>query len=102
MAKKRKTWEARLYLGRDQDGHEAYEWIGRFATKRERDEAVALARVERRQREQRAKLPPGERITVAAYADQALERKREGRCSRSRAAASNARASTCGARGSAT
>jgi integrase len=44
-----------------------------------RNEAVALARIERREREQRAKLPPGERVTVAAYADQALERKRDGR-----------------------
>ena len=78
-AKKPKTYEGRLYLGHDEDGRERYEWVGRFATKRERDEAVAFARVERRQGEERAKLPPGERVTVAAYADQALERKREGR-----------------------
>ena len=35
------------YLGRDQDGKQQFWWVGRFATKRERDDAVAKARTER-------------------------------------------------------
>ena len=76
---KRKTWEGRVYLGLDANGREQYEWVGRFTTKRERDEAVALRRVELRQRQAVAQLPPGDRTTVAEYADRVLERKRDGR-----------------------
>lgn len=41
-ASKPKTWVGRVYLG---DGE--YHWVGRFTTKRERDQAVAQARVDR-------------------------------------------------------
>lgn len=44
---KRKTWPGRIYLGRDETGAQRFHWVGRFATKRERDAAVATARVER-------------------------------------------------------
>lgn len=42
---KRKQWTGRVYLGRDQDGKQRFHWVGRFPTRRERDEAVAEARV---------------------------------------------------------
>jgi integrase len=46
-ARKGRTWTGRVYLGRDEDGKTLYHWVGRFATKRERDDAVARAKVER-------------------------------------------------------
>jgi integrase len=46
-AKKRRTWPGRVYLGRDDEGRQQFWWVGRFATKRERDDAVARARTER-------------------------------------------------------
>jgi integrase len=42
---KKKRWEGRIYLGRDDDGKQQFHWVGRFDTKRERDDAVAEARV---------------------------------------------------------
>jgi hypothetical protein len=47
MSSKRKTWIGRVYLGRDADGQQQFYWVGRFAAKRERDDAVALAKVTR-------------------------------------------------------
>lgn len=44
MSKKRK-WIGRIYLGTDADGKQQFEWVGRFDTKRERDDAVAEARI---------------------------------------------------------
>lgn len=41
---KRKQWTGRVYLGRDESGKQIIHWVGRFDTKRERDEAVARAR----------------------------------------------------------
>jgi len=41
----KKQWTARLYLGRDADGKQLFKWIGRFDTKRERDGALAEARL---------------------------------------------------------
>ena len=38
----RKTYVGRVYLG----GHGAAKWVGRFPTKKARDDAVAAARVE--------------------------------------------------------
>jgi integrase len=46
MAAKRKTWPGRVYLGTDDQGKEMYSWVGRFATRKERDAAVARRRVE--------------------------------------------------------
>ncbi len=43
---KKKRWEGRIYLGRDENGRQRFHWVGRFATKRERDDAVAEARVQ--------------------------------------------------------
>lgn len=37
-------WPGRVYLGRDENGREHHHWVGRFDTKRERDDAVAQAR----------------------------------------------------------
>jgi integrase len=42
----KKQWTGRLYLGRDENDKQIFKWIGRFDTKRERDEAVALAKLE--------------------------------------------------------
>jgi integrase len=42
---KRRQWEGRIYLGRDADGKQRFHWVGRFATRRERDGAVAEERV---------------------------------------------------------
>lgn len=47
MTSKRKTWTGRVFIGRDSNGRQRFHWLGRFATKRERDDAVARARVER-------------------------------------------------------
>lgn len=42
----KKTWVARLYLGRDESGAQQFKWVGRFDTKRERDKALGEARLE--------------------------------------------------------
>ena len=47
MTSKAKQFEGRLYLGRDESGREQYEWVGRFATAKERDDAVMRRRWER-------------------------------------------------------
>lgn len=73
MASKPKQFEARLYLGRV-DGHDQYEWLGRFATEKERDEALARAKEKRDAEAANEKRPPGERITCAVNADEYLER----------------------------
>ena len=64
-AKKRRTYEGRVYTGLDDTGRSTYQWVGRFVTKRERDEAVALARVRFREASARAGLPAGQRVTVS-------------------------------------
>lgn len=63
MAKK---WHGRVYLGQDADGKQLIKWVGRFDTKRERDRAVAQARLELEQGG-RADLP-----TCDAYVDRYL------------------------------
>lgn len=62
----KKTWVGRRYIGRDVEGKQQFEWLGRFDSKRERDEAVALARVAAR-RSGKATLP-----TCEAYVDRYL------------------------------
>jgi integrase len=42
---KRKRWTGRIYLGRDEDGKQIFHWVGRFDTRRERDEVVAEERI---------------------------------------------------------
>jgi integrase len=79
MAAKRKTWEGRVYLRTDENGKELYAWVGRFATKRERDQAVMRRRLELEAEEAEAKLPAGVRITCSEYADAYLARMGDGR-----------------------
>jgi len=63
----RKTYAGRVYLG-----HGRYHWVGRFSTKKARDDAVAAARVELRQG-----VP--ETITVGRWAETFLARYRRER-----------------------
>lgn len=42
----RKRWIGRVYQGTDEDGKQLFDWVGRFDTKRERDKAVTLRRLE--------------------------------------------------------
>jgi integrase len=73
-APKRRTWTGRVYLGRDELGQQQFHWVGRFATKRERDDAVAKARTERPwEREQNSSA-----MAVAAYVDDTLTRMESG------------------------
>jgi integrase len=57
MAKRRKRYEARIYLGRDESGKQRFDYIGRFDRKRDRDKAVRKAKEEREARELGAPLP---------------------------------------------
>jgi integrase len=50
MSKKRQ-WVGRIYLGRDENGKQQFDWVGRYATRRERDNAVAKRRVELQQQQ---------------------------------------------------
>jgi hypothetical protein len=42
---KKKEWSGRIYLARDDEGKQRFHWVGRFKTRRERDERVAEERV---------------------------------------------------------
>jgi integrase len=72
VSAKRRTWTGRLYLGTDPDGRERYHWLGRFPTKRERDNAVAQARVNRPWE------AAGAEFTVDAFAARYLARMESG------------------------
>lgn len=48
MSKKR--WPSRLYVGRDAEGKQVFEWVGYFDTKREAKQAVAERRIERKRK----------------------------------------------------
>ena len=73
-ARKRRTWTGRVYLGRDEHGQQQFHWVGRFATRRERDDAVAKARTERPwEREQGSTT-----MTVSEYVDDTLARMESG------------------------
>lgn len=67
-ARKKKRWEGRIYLGRDERGKQLFQFVGRFDTRRERDRAVAEARVER-QNSAPAALPSCERYVDRFLAD---------------------------------
>jgi integrase len=66
---KRKSWPGRIFIGRDENGKQLFHWVGRFDTKRERDDAVAKARTER---PWEAKSP--ERMTGGELADRYVAR----------------------------
>jgi integrase len=68
--KKSKSWSGRVYLGRDEQGQRQFHWVGRFATRRERDDAVAKARTER---PWETELRPDE-MTCDEWADRFLTR----------------------------
>jgi integrase len=57
MAKRRKQYEARIYLGRDASGKQRFEYIGRFDRKRDRNRALRKAKEEREGREAQAPFP---------------------------------------------
>ena len=44
----KKPYTGRIYIGRDANGKQLFQWVGRFAKKKERDEAVAAAKESRR------------------------------------------------------
>ena len=66
---KRKSWPGRVFIGRDENGKQQFHWVGRFDTKRERDDAVARARTER---PWQATVP--EQMTCAQWTDRYLAR----------------------------
>lgn len=61
----KKKWKGRVYLGRDEEGKQLFDWVGRFDTRRERDDAVARRRLELQQ--ESIELP-----TCDAYVDRFL------------------------------
>jgi integrase len=65
MSRKRKKWEGRIYIGRE-NGKQKFHHVGRFDTRRERDVAVAKARVELEE------ASPDELPTCDAYVDSYL------------------------------
>ena len=67
--RKRKTWTGRVYLGRDENRRQEFHWVGRFASKRERDDAVARARAEKPWEEKSASA-----MTCGEWADRYLDR----------------------------
>lgn len=68
MSAKKRSWPGRIYIGRDEAGKQEFHWVGRFDTKRERDDAIAKARVERPwERQDPAAMTCGE--LVARYLD---------------------------------
>jgi integrase len=66
---KHKRWEGRVYLGRDENGKQQFYRVGEFATRRERDAAVARARTERPW-----EVKPLDEMTGAELVDRYLER----------------------------
>lgn len=54
---RRKQYEARIYLGRDENGKQRFEYIGRFDRRRDRDRVLRKAKEEREGREARVPLP---------------------------------------------
>jgi integrase len=67
--KRKGGWPARIYLGKDEDGKQQFHWVGRFDTKRERDDAIARARTERPW-----DAPPVEKMTCDRLAERYLRR----------------------------
>lgn len=81
---KQKQWVARIYLGRDADGKQQFEWVGRYPTRRERNAAVDKRRAEL------AAGPSDELPTCDEYTDRYLreyDRTHKGSSSRTQAEA---------------
>jgi len=57
MTKRRRQYEARIYLGRNASGKQRFDYIGRYDRKRDRDRAVREARADREARAARAPIP---------------------------------------------
>jgi integrase len=74
MQRKRKAWMGRVFLGRDQDGKQQYHWVGRFATKKERDLAVVKAEIEKPWED----AAPQPEATCDEWADRLLARMESG------------------------
>ena len=74
MARKAKAYPGRVYLGQDENGRQLWHWVGRFEKKRDRDNAVALAKAEKPWLDEAA---PDE-WTVDAWADRYLARMESG------------------------
>jgi integrase len=70
MPARKRTWTGRIYLGQKPDGRQNWHWVGRFATRRERDHAVAKARTERPWEAE----PIPAQMTCDQWADRLLER----------------------------
>src|SRR5262245_26895918 len=70
MASQSKPFVGRVYRAR-KDGKQDYEWVGRYATEKERDKAVMRRRIELEKED--ATHSPGERITWNEYVDRYLE-----------------------------
>jgi integrase len=68
---KRKTWRARVYLGRDQNGRQQFHWVGEYDTKRERDAALAEAK---QTRPWEAHTAPADEMTIDQLAERYLAR----------------------------
>lgn len=73
-AKKPRTWIGRVYLGTNDQGKQLTWWVGRFPTKRERDDAVAEARTTRPWQQATGSGLP----TVAEYVADTLARMESG------------------------
>jgi integrase len=67
--KRSKSWPGRIFIGRDESGKQVFHWVGRFDTKRERDDAVAKAKVERPWEDK-----PASAMTCGEWADRYLDR----------------------------
>ena len=73
MPTRKRTWTGRIYLSTGPDGDQRYHWVGRFSSKRERDDAVARARSERPWETE-----PADQMTCDQWADRLLERMQTG------------------------
>lgn len=65
----RKKWAGRIYLGLNPDGTQRLYWVGRYATRRERDDAVARARTEKPWQQQ-----PTQTMSCNEWADRHIAR----------------------------
>ena len=74
MPTTKRTWNGRVFLGRDENGKQLYHWVGRYQTRRERDDAVAKARTERPW----DGTPDANATTCDQWADRMLERMETG------------------------